>query len=145
MPDGHWGYGFPIGGVAAFRAHSGIISPGGIGFDINCGMRLVRTNLTEVEVRPKLRELVDALFAAVPAGVGGKGFVHLTDDQVPEVMREGARWCVKRGYGWPEDLAAIEAGGCLPGADPAQVSTRAVARGRDQLGTVGSGNHYLEI
>jgi tRNA-splicing ligase RtcB len=145
MPDGHWGYGFPIGGVAAFRADSGIISPGGIGSDINCGMRLVRTNLTEGEVRPKLRELVDALFAAVPAGVGGKGFVHLTDDQFPEVMREGARWCVKRGYGWPEDLAAIEAGGCLPGADPAQVSARAVARGRDQLGTLGSGNHYLEI
>jgi tRNA-splicing ligase RtcB len=145
MPDGHWGYGFPIGGVAAFRADSGVISPGGIGFDINCGMRLVRTNLTEREVRPKLRELVDALFAAVPTGVGGKGFVHLTEDEFADVMREGARWCVKRGYGWPEDLAGIEAGGCLPGADPAQVSARAVARGRDQLGTLGSGNHYLEI
>ncbi len=145
MPDGHWGYGFPIGGVAAFRADSGIISPGGIGFDINCGMRLVRTNLTEGEVRPKLHELVDALFAAVPTGVGGKGFVHLTEDDFGDVMREGARWCVKRGYGWSEDLAAIEAGGCLPGADPAQVSARAVTRGRDQLGTLGSGNHYLEI
>jgi tRNA-splicing ligase RtcB len=145
MPDGHWGYGFPIGGVAAFRADTGVISPGGIGFDINCGMRLVRTNLTEGEVRPKLRELVDALFAAVPTGVGGKGFVHLMEDDFADVMREGARWCVKQGYGWPEDLAAIEAGGCLPGADPAQVSSRAVTRGRDQLGTLGSGNHYLEI
>jgi tRNA-splicing ligase RtcB len=145
MPDGHWGYGFPIGGVAAFRADTGVISPGGIGFDINCGMRLVRTNLPEGEVRPKLHELVDALFAAVPTGVGGKGFVHLTDDDFADLMREGASWCVKRGYGWPEDLAAIEAGGCLPGADPAQVSARAVTRARDQLGTLGSGNHYLEI
>jgi tRNA-splicing ligase RtcB len=145
MPDGHWGYGFPIGGVAAFRADSGVISPGGIGFDINCGMRLIRTTLTEADVRPRLRELVDALFAAVPAGVGGKGFVHLTEADFADVMREGVGWCVRRGYGWPEDLAAIEAGGCLPGADPEQVSTRAVARGKDQLGTLGSGNHYLEI
>jgi tRNA-splicing ligase RtcB (3'-phosphate/5'-hydroxy nucleic acid ligase) len=145
MPDGHWGYGFPIGGVAAFRADSGVISPGGIGFDINCGMRLIRTNLTEGEVRPKLRELIDALFAAVPTGVGGKGFVHLSEEEFADVMREGARWCIRRAYGWPEDLAAIEGGGCLPGADPAQVSARAVTRGRDQLGTLGSGNHYLEI
>jgi len=145
MPDGHWGYGFPIGGVAAFRTDSGVISPGGIGFDINCGMRLIRTSLTEDEVRPKLRELVDALFVAVPTGVGAKGFVHLSEDEFGDVMREGARWCVRRGYGWPEDLAAIEGGGCLPGADPAQVSARAVTRGMDQLGTLGSGNHYLEI
>ncbi|MGH7332794.1 MAG: RtcB family protein [Candidatus Rokuibacteriota bacterium] len=145
MPDGHWGYGFPIGGVAAFSADRGIISPGGIGFDINCGMRLIRTNLTEDEVRPKLRELVDALFVSVPTGVGGRGFVHLSEDDFAEVMREGAGWCVRRGYGWPEDLAAIESGGRLPGADPAQVSARAVTRGRDQLGTLGSGNHYLEI
>ncbi len=145
MPDGHWGYGFPIGGVAAFRAEDGVISPGGIGFDINCGMRLLRTNLTEAEVRPRLPALVDALFAAVPAGVGGRGFVRLDDDQFREVMREGTRWCVRHGYGWPEDLEATEGGGCLPGADPAQVSARALARGREQLGTLGSGNHYLEI
>jgi tRNA-splicing ligase RtcB len=145
MPDGHWGYGFPIGGVAAFRADSGVISPGGIGFDINCGMRLVRTNLTEAEVRPRLRELVEALFASVPTGVGGQGVVRLGDAEFADVMREGARWCVRRGYGWPEDLTAMETGGCLPGADPAQVSARAMARGRDQLGTLGSGNHYLEI
>jgi tRNA-splicing ligase RtcB len=145
MPDGHSGYGFPIGGVAAFHAERGIISPGGIGFDINCGMRLIRTNLTEDEVRPRLRELVDALFASVPSGVGGRGVVHLSEDEFAEVMLEGAGWCVRRGYGWPEDPAAIESGGCLPGADPAQVSSRAVARGRDQLGTLGSGHHYLEI
>jgi tRNA-splicing ligase RtcB len=145
MPDGHWGYGFPIGGVAAFRADSGVISPGGIGFDINCGMRLLRTSLREFEVRPKLRELVDALFAAVPSGVGATGLVHLSDAEFRDVMREGARWCIGRGYGWADDLDATEGGGCLPGADPDQVSHRAVARGRDQLGTLGSGNHYLEV
>jgi tRNA-splicing ligase RtcB len=145
MPDGHWGYGFPIGGVAAFRADTGVISPGGIGFDINCGMRLLRTTLTEAEVRPRLTELVDALFAAVPSGVGAKGFVRLSDEEFDEIMREGSRWCVKHGYGWPEDSAATEGGGCLPGADPGVVSTRAVSRGRQQLGTLGSGNHYLEV
>jgi tRNA-splicing ligase RtcB len=145
MPDGHWGYGFPIGGVAAFRAEDGVISPGGIGFDINCGMRLLRTTLTEAEVRPKLRELVDGLFAAVPSGVGAHGLVRLTEAEFREVMIRGAGWCVARGYGWPEDLERIEGGGCLPGADPAHVSERAVARGLNQLGTLGSGNHYLEI
>ena len=145
MPDGHWGYGFPIGGVAAFDAQDGIISPGGIGFDINCGMRVLRTSLTEAEVRPRLTELVDALFAAVPTGVGARGFVRLTDDAFADVMREGAGWCVRHGYGWPEDLQATEGGGCLPGADPAHVSARALARGREQLGTLGSGNHYLEV
>jgi tRNA-splicing ligase RtcB len=145
MPDGHWGYGFPIGGVAAFRADTGVISPGGIGFDINCGMRLLRTALTEDEVRPKLAELVDALFAAVPAGVGAHGFVRLSPDEFRAVMVEGAGWCVRHGYGWPEDLEATEGGGCLPGADPEQVSARALTRGIGQLGTLGSGNHYLEI
>ena len=145
MPDGHWGYGFPIGGVAAFRTDNGIISPGGIGFDINCGMRLLRTRLGEDEVRPKLRELVAALFAAVPSGVGAKGFVHLSEAEFRRVMVEGAGWCIARGYGWPEDLDRMEGRGCLPGADPAHVSDRAVSRGSDQLGTLGSGNHYLEI
>ena len=145
MPDGHWGYGFPIGGVAAFRADAGVISPGGIGFDINCGMRVIRTGLTEDEVRPRLRELIDALFGAVPSGVGAKGFVHLTDVAFRKVMVEGAGWCVAQGYGWPEDLEHTEGRGCLPGADPAHVSTRAVSRGMGQLGTLGSGNHYLEI
>jgi tRNA-splicing ligase RtcB len=145
MPDGHWGYGFPIGGVAAFRAEDGVISPGGIGFDINCGMRVLCTTLTETEVRPRLPQLVDALFAAVPTGVGARGFVRLTDDAFADVMREGSGWCVRHGYGWPEDLEATEGAGCLPGADPAHVSARALARGREQLGTLGSGNHYLEI
>ena len=145
MPDGHWGYGFPIGGVAAFRADTGVISPGGIGFDINCGMRLLRSNLTEAEVRPRLRQLVDALFAAVPSGVGARGFVHLTAAEFRRVMVEGAGWCLTRGYGWPEDLDRIEGGGRLPGANADAVSDRAVARGMDQLGTLGSGNHYLEV
>jgi tRNA-splicing ligase RtcB len=145
MPDGHWGYGFPIGGVAAFRPDTGVISPGGIGFDINCGMRLLRTNLTEDEVRPRLRELVDALFSAVPSGVGAKGFIHLSESEFRKIMVEGAGWCVGRAYGWPEDLERIEERGCLPGADPTHVSARAMARGMDQLGTLGSGNHYLEI
>ncbi len=145
MPDGHWGYGFPIGGVAAFRADTGVISPGGIGFDINCGMRLIRTDLREEEVRPRLRELIGALFGSVPTGVGAKGFVHLQEPEFRKVMVEGAGWCVAQGYGWPEDLDHIEGRGRLPEADPNQVSARAMARGRDQLGTLGSGNHYLEI
>ncbi len=145
MPDAHWGYGFPIGGVAAFDVRSGVISPGGIGFDINCGMRLVRTDLTEEAVRPRLRELVDALAERVPAGPGRDGFLRCDDDEFREVMREGARWAVKRGFGTPEDLLLTEAGGCFPGADPACVSERALERGRGQLGTLGSGNHYLEI
>ena len=145
MPDGHWGYGFPIGGVAAFRADGGVISPGGIGFDINCGMRLIRTDLDEDEVRPRLAELVGALFTAVPSGVGARGFVHLPEATFARVMVEGAGWCVGQGYGWPEDLEHTEGGGCLPGAEPARVSARAMARGMDQLGTLGSGNHYLEI
>ena len=145
MPDGHWGYGFPIGGVAAFRADAGIISPGGIGFDINCGMRLIRTGLTEDQVRPVLPALVNALFHSVPSGVGAKGFMRLSPGEFDDVMRQGAGWCVARGYGWPEDLAHIEGRGCLPGADPAQVSPRARERGVQQLGTLGSGNHYLEI
>ncbi len=145
MPDGHWGYGFPIGGVAAFRADTGIISPGGIGFDINCGMRLIRTGLAEDEVRPRLSELIGALFSAVPSGVGARGLVHLSDPEFKRVMVEGAGWCVAHGYGWPEDLERMEGRGCLGGADPGHVSARAMARGMDQLGTLGSGNHYLEV
>jgi tRNA-splicing ligase RtcB len=145
MPDGHWGYGFPIGGVAAFRADTGVISPGGIGFDINCGMRVLRTTLDEAEVRPRLTDLVEALFRAVPSGVGARGFVDLTASAFRDVMREGAGWCVRHGYGWPDDLDHTEGHGCLPGADPDHVSDRAIERGLRQLGTLGSGNHYLEI
>ncbi|OGK80885.1 MAG: RNA-splicing ligase RtcB [Candidatus Rokubacteria bacterium GWC2_70_16] len=145
MPDGHWGYGFPIGGVAAFRVDTGVISPGGIGFDINCGMRVLRTSLTEAEVRPRLRELIDALFSAVPSGVGARGSLRLSATAFRRIMVEGAGWCVSEGYGWREDLDRMEGRGCLPGADPGHVSERAVSRGLQQLGTLGSGNHYLEI
>lgn len=145
MPDGHWGYGFPIGGLAAMDPDHGVISPGGIGFDINCGMRLVRTNLVYEEIREHIRELVDALYRRVPAGVGAQGFLKLTDDEFAEVAVQGARWCVARGYGWPEDLERTEEGGAIPGADPSKVSRRALERGRTQVGTLGSGNHYLEI
>ncbi len=145
MPDGHWGYGFPIGGVAAMDTESGVISPGGIGFDINCGMRLLRTNLTESEVKPKLRDLVDRLFQAVPCGVGTKGFWRLSEAEFREVMVQGAQGVIRRGYGWPEDAERIENFGRIPGADPGKVSAKATSRGINQLGTLGSGNHYLEI
>ena len=145
MPDAHWGYGFPIGGVAAMDPASGVISPGGIGFDINCGMRLAITNLTFEEARPRLRELVDALADRVPAGVGCAGSVSLGESEFGDVLRDGARWAVRRGYGTAEDLRRTEEGGCFSGADPAAVSHRAIQRGRDQIGTLGSGNHYLEI
>jgi tRNA-splicing ligase RtcB len=145
MPDAHWGYGFPIGGVAAFDVASGVISPGGIGFDINCGMRLVRTELTESELRPRLAELIDALAARVPAGTGREGFLRISKDEFRSVLREGAAWAVRNGYGSAEDLAFTEAGGCFAGADPDCVSDRAIERGQPQLGTLGSGNHYLEI
>ena len=145
MPDAHWGYGFPIGGVAAMDPRSGVISPGGIGFDINCGMRLVRTDLTWPEVKPVIRELIDALAASVPAGVGRHGFVRIGRSEFATVLREGARWAVARGYGVEEDLRRTEAGGCFAGADPECVSERAIERGLRQIGTLGSGNHYLEV
>ena len=145
MPDGHWGYGFPIGGVAAMDPEEGVISPGGIGFDINCGMRLVLTNLTLDEVRPRLHTLVDQLFYRVPAGVGSHGFVKLSHDEFCSVAEHGSRWCLQNGYAWPEDLERTEEGGCFPGADPSKISVRAIDRGYNQIGTLGSGNHYLEI
>ncbi len=145
MPDGHWGYGFPIGGMAAIDAEKGVISPGGIGFDINCGMRLVRTNLTLEEVRPRLRELVDKLFQRVPAGVGGKGIVKTDRDEFCNLIEQGASWCVKNGYGLDQDLQRTEDNGCIQGAKAAKVSPKAIERGYQQVGTLGSGNHYLEI
>lgn len=145
MPDGHWGYGFPIGGVAAMDAKTGVISPGGIGFDINCGMRAVVTNLTYEEVRPHLHQLVDGLFKRVPAGVGSSGFLKITRDEYRDVVEQGARWCVERGYGWPEDLEMTEEGGRISGADSSKISQKAIDRGYNQIGTLGSGNHYLEI
>jgi tRNA-splicing ligase RtcB (3'-phosphate/5'-hydroxy nucleic acid ligase) len=145
MPDGHWGYGFPIGGVAAMDPRTGVISPGGIGFDINCGMRLLLTNLTEEQVRPRLRELVDGLFARVPSGVGSRGFLKLSPADFRRVVEQGAPWCIRKGYGWAEDLERTEEGGCIGGADASTISDRAIERGREQIGTLGSGNHYLEI
>ncbi|GIX48019.1 MAG: RNA-splicing ligase RtcB [Candidatus Tectimicrobiota bacterium] len=146
MPDGHSGYGFPIGGVAAMDVtQGGVISPGGIGFDINCGMRLVLTNLTVEEVRPHLKTLVDRLYERVPAGVGCTGFVKISRQEFRRVVEEGARWCIRQGYGWEEDLELTEEGGCIAGADASKISDKAVDRGYNQIGTLGSGNHYLEI
>lgn len=142
---GKWGYGFPIGGVAAFDLEKGVISPGGIGFDINCGMRLILTNLTLKDVRPKIKELVDNLFQRVPAGVGSTGFVKLNKSQFREIIETGAKWCVENNYGWEEDLERTEEDGLMKGADASKVSDRAFKRGIEQIGTLGSGNHYLEI
>ncbi|MBD3319150.1 RNA-splicing ligase RtcB [Candidatus Woesearchaeota archaeon] len=145
MPDAHSGYGFPIGGVAAMDAKTGVISPGGIGFDINCGMRFVRTNLTIDEVQPKIKELVNELFKAVPAGVGQKGFIKLDKEGLKNVSTFGAKWAVDNGYGWKEDLDTIEENGYITHADFSKVSEKAIKRGIGQVGTLGSGNHYLEI
>jgi tRNA-splicing ligase RtcB len=145
MPDIHWGYGFPIGGVAAMRVDDGVISPGGVGFDINCGTRVLRTNLREAEVRPRLKELTDQVFRDIPSGLGGHGLVRVSPKEIDAVLTEGARWALAQGYAWPEDLDSMEGGGALPGADPDKVSARAKERGSPQLGTLGSGNHFLEI
>jgi tRNA-splicing ligase RtcB len=145
MPDMHWGYGFPIGGVAAFDWTTGVVSPGGVGYDINCGVRLATTQLPETEVRPRLEELVNALYRHIPCGVGSTGAITLKPAEERKVLQEGSRWAVRHGYGEPEDLEHTEDGGCLEGADPAALSERALERGRDQLGTLGSGNHFLEV
>jgi len=145
MPDIHQGYGFPIGGVAAMDCDDGVVSPGGVGFDINCGVRLVRTTLEEGEVRPRLRDLVEQIFRDVPCGVGGSGFVKIGARDLDRVLVEGARWMVKNGFGEQRDADFSEAGGALEGADPAAVSERARERGLPQLGTLGSGNHFLEV
>jgi len=145
MPDIHWGYGFPIGGVAAMRMSDGVVSPGGVGFDINCGVRLLRTNLVEAEVRPKMKELMDALYRNVPSGLGSKGKIRLRHGEIDEVLAKGARWAVEKGYGRHEDLETTEEQGEMAGADPARVSSKAKERGVPQLGTLGSGNHFLEV
>jgi tRNA-splicing ligase RtcB len=145
MPDIHWGYGFAIGGVAATRVSDGVVSPGGVGFDINCGVRLMRTNLTGEEVRPRIKQLADALFNAVPSGLGSKGKIKLNFREMDDVLVKGSRWAVNNGYGRNEDLLTTEEGGEIPGADPDRVSGRAKERGIPQLGTLGSGNHFLEV
>ena len=145
MPDIHWGYGFPIGGVAAFDLNDGVVSPGGIGYDINCGVRLIRTNLEEKEVRPKLKELVDTLFTNVPSGVGSEGALTLSHGDLERVMREGASWAIQKGHGWSDDADRIEARGSLEDADPDRVGAKARSRGADQVGTLGAGNHFVEV
>jgi tRNA-splicing ligase RtcB len=146
MPDIHWGYGFPIGGVAATDPEAGgVVSPGGVGFDINCGVRLMKTELRCEEVQPKLRELVATLFNTIPCGVGMKGEIRFSQKDAPQVMVQGSRWAVAHGYGVPADLEHTESQGSVEGADPEMVSERAIKRGQSQLGTLGSGNHFLEV
>ena len=145
MPDIHQGYGFPIGGVAATDWHEGVVSPGGVGFDINCGVRLLGTSLSQQDVRPRLRELVLQLFRDVPCGTGGQGHVKLSTAELDHLLVHGAQWMVEHGYGQGADAEFTESGGALAAADPAKVSERAHQRGRPQVGTLGSGNHFLEV
>src|SRR3954447_11993438 len=144
MPDGHSGYGFPIGGVAAMDVNEGgVISPGGIGFDINCGMRLVTTNLTLEDVQPHLKEIVDRLFQRVPAGVGTHGFLKLSQNEFRALVQQGARWCVERDLGFEADLEFTEENGCIAGADASKISERAVERGYNQVGTLGQRGKFI--
>jgi tRNA-splicing ligase RtcB len=145
MPDFHQGYGFPIGGVAAMDAGSGVISPGGVGYDINCGVRMLGTHLEYEEVAPYLQELTAALYTSCPSGVGGKGRVRVSERELDELITQGSPWALKRGLARREDLDHTEEGGSMPGADPSQVSKRAKQRGRSQVGSLGGGNHFLEI
>jgi len=145
MPDIHWGYGFPIGGVAAFDWDSGIISPGGVGYDINCGVRLATTSLAEKDARAKLESLVTELYRNTPSGVGSTGSVRLSASEEKKVLEEGSRWAVRQGFGDPADIDRTEDGGCLTFARPEFLSERALERGKKQLGTLGAGNHFLEV
>ncbi|WP_292517610.1 RtcB family protein [Methanoculleus sp.] len=145
MPDIHWGYGFPIGGVAAFDMTEGVISPGGVGFDINCGVRLITTPLTEADLAGKKRELIERLFAVVPTGVGAKSTMRVSNKELSDIMVDGARWAVEHGLGTEADLARCEGEGAMPGADPEAVSAKARQRGVPQIGTLGAGNHFLEV
>ncbi|MFO7891708.1 MAG: RtcB family protein [bacterium] len=145
MPDIHWGYGFPIGGVAALDVEEGVISPGGVGYDINCGVRLLRTNLIVSDIKDVLVRLVETLFRNIPCGVGSKSKLRLSRKELNKVLKNGSSWAVKQGLGWEDDIEYTEENGCLKGADPGVISTRALNRGMPQLGTLGSGNHFLEI
>jgi tRNA-splicing ligase RtcB len=145
MPDIHWGYGFPIGGVAAFDLDIGVVSPGGVGYDINCGCRLMATELTLADIKDKTKDLTTALYHCIPTGVGSTGYVKLSGKDQKKVLEDGASWAVKAGFGSAHDLETTEDGGCMSGADPEQLSARALERGKQQLGTLGSGNHFLEI
>jgi tRNA-splicing ligase RtcB len=145
LPDGHEGYGFPVGGVAAMDAEEGMISPGGVGYDINCGVRLLRSNLTEKDVRSKLKELVTDLFSSIPSGVGSKGSVRLSPSELDEVLVKGVNWAIDNGYGTNDDADVCEENGQIQNADPNKVSDKARKRGAPQLGSLGSGNHFLEV
>ncbi|MGI0028848.1 MAG: RtcB family protein [Nitrososphaera sp.] len=145
LPDGHEGYGFPVGGVAATDIEDGVISPGGVGYDINCGVRLLRTNLTENDLRPRLRDVVNDLFRSIPSGVGSEGAVKLSRSELDEILVEGVNWAVRHGYGTDGDAEVCEEGGSMAGADPSRVSDTARKRGASQLGSLGSGNHFLEV
>lgn len=146
MPDIHWGYGFPIGGVAAFAFDQGIISPGGVGYDINCGVRLMRTHLTLDEIKPRIKDIINALYNAIPSGIGSSGAISkLSAHEETHLLLEGAAWAVGRGYGKTDDLQFIEDSGRMPGAAPDVISDQAIKRGLAQVGTLGSGNHFLEI
>ncbi len=145
MPDIHWGYGFPIGGVAAFDLDNGVISPGGVGYDINCGVRLLRTDLERKDIQERLPQLVDNLFRSIPSGVGSTGALKLSKQEEKRVLQKGARWAVENDYGSEQDLDKIEENGTMANADPEQISNHALERGRAQLGTLGSGNHFVEI
>jgi tRNA-splicing ligase RtcB (3'-phosphate/5'-hydroxy nucleic acid ligase) len=146
MPDIHWGYGFSIGGVAATDVDAdGVISPGGVGFDINCGVRLIRTNLLFEDVKDKIKDLTHALFSGVPAGVGSEGDIRVNSREEKQILLKGSRWAVEQGYGTESDIECTEESGAMEGADPEAVSNRAYERGRSQSGTLGSGNHFLEV
>lgn len=145
LPDGHEGYGFPIGGVAAMDVEEGVISPGGVGYDINCGVRLLLTNLKEKEVRPVLGRLIDTIFRLIPSGLGSRGRIRLSPRDLNEVAERGVEWAIERGYGWSNDAEFCEENGKMENADASKVSNRAKSRGIPQLGSLGSGNHFLEI
>ncbi|UCC16198.1 MAG: RtcB family protein [Dehalococcoidales bacterium] len=145
MPDIHWGYGFAIGGVAATNSDDGVVSPGGVGFDINCGVRILRTNLTVDEIRPKIQQIVDGLYQGIPSGVGSKGMIKVSGKDLREIMVKGSQWAVENGFGEDRDITVTEELGCIQGANPDKVSAKARERGIPQLGILGSGNHFLEV
>jgi tRNA-splicing ligase RtcB len=145
MPDAHWGYGFPIGGVAAFDPETGVVSGGGVGFDISCGVRTLHTGLQRPDIMAMQGKLADLLYERIPAGLGSTGTIRLSITRLDDVLRGGAAWAVENGYGTAADLSRTEEHGCMPGADPARVSKHAKQRQQDEMGTLGSGNHYLEV
>ncbi|HSH16449.1 MAG TPA: RtcB family protein, partial [Verrucomicrobiae bacterium] len=146
LPDAHWGYGFPVGGVAAFDAdQGGVVSAGGVGFDISCGVRTLLTGLTRKDVEPVKKALAESLYREIPAGVGSTGKIHLERGDLDAMLTGGAKWAVEQGFGRPEDLERIEERGCMAGAEPEHVSEQAKRRQQDEMGTLGSGNHYLEV